>query len=350
MSHPAEPVSPAEKPTSAIRRDSIVAAASAFMATDRLEGSGIPDQVRDDDEERIEATGQADDAEPGAESQDLGQDEAAAGDEPQPADPSLPKSWPAEQAELWRSLPPEAQAYIAQREGQRDAAVNAKFQEAANLRRAHEAEIEEAKRNRSAYAEAAELVLSIVQPTLPPRSMLDKASADYDPDKYHYQKALYEDTIAILSQHKAQLGQVRAQEQLQRFQAINNATRDALVASVPEIADQTKAPAIFQELTDYAVTLGAPPTTFEGPTTALEWHVLWKAREYDRLQHAKTRVAETPRPEPKKPQPAVRPGVGATRGAVEQQQRAEALDRVRREGSVDAGAAAIKQIMKGRIR
>ena len=370
MTDTAQPHGAAAENTGASRDDALHAAADAFKASlgqlptqlprrgedgrflasgdaEGAEGSGIPDQVRDDDDRRIEATGQADEAEPGAESQDFGQDEAAAGDQPQPADPSLPKSWPAEQAGLWRSLPPEAQAYIAQREGQRDAAVNAKFQEAANLRRAHEAEIEEAKRNRQAYADAAELVLSLVQPPMPARTMLDAQSDDYDPDKYHYQKALYEDTIAFLAQHKAQLGQVRAQERLQRFRTINDATRDAFVASVPDVADQAKAPAVFQGLMDYAVSLGSPAEVFQSPTTALEWHVLWKAREYDRLQQARKRVAESPRPEPRKAQPAVRPGVTTPRAAIEQQKRGAALERLRKEGSVDAGAAALKQLMKG---
>ena len=48
----------------------------------------------------------------------------AAADDPQPPEVVLPRSWPADKAELWTSLPPEAQAVIAAREGQRDAAVN----------------------------------------------------------------------------------------------------------------------------------------------------------------------------------------------------------------------------------
>ena len=322
---------------------------SAGGDADGGEDNWVPEHVRDDEGGRIEAPGDPDEAEAGAESQGDVDGEAEAGDEPQPSDPPLPKSWPAEQAELWRSLPPEAQAVIAGREGQRDAAVNAKFQEAANLRKAHEAEIDEAKRNCQAYAEAAELVLSLVQPQMPPRSMLDADSDDYDPDKYHYQKALYEDTIAFLAQHKTQLGQVRAQAQLQGFRTINDATRDAFIASVPDVADQAKAPAVFQDLIDYAVSLGSPTEVFQSPTTALEWHVLWKAREYDRLQQARRRVAEAPRPEPWKAQPAVRPGVTTPRGAIEQQKRGAALERLRREGSVDAGAAALKQLMKGKL-
>jgi hypothetical protein len=100
---------------------------------------------------------------------------------------------------------------------------------------------------------------------------------------------------------------------------------------------------------EYAVSLGLPAETFNAPTTAIEWHVLWKAKQYDRLQSAKARVDSDPKPEPRKAQPAVRPGVATPRGAIEQQQRGRAMDRLRKEGSVDAGAAAFKHLLKGKL-
>jgi len=356
-------------------RDAIDAAAQAFKvslgqserprgADGRFTSSGAPDEGADTgsrsgtgDEDHpesrsgtgIDALEAGDEPDIGAENQDDASGDEEAGDEPQPSDAPLPKSWPAEQAELWKSLPPETQAFIAAREGQRDAAVNAKFQEAANLRKAHEAEIIEAQSNRQRYAEAVDQVLSLVVPQPPPRSMLDVNSDDYDPDAYHYRKALHEDTIAFLNQHAGQRQQIAAQESSRQFDAINHATRDGFIQSVPDVADQAKAPAIFQGLMDYAVSLGLPAETFNAPTTAIEWHVLWKAKEYDRLQSAKARVAEAPKPEPRKAQPAVRPGVATPRAAIEQQQRGKAMDRLRKEGSVDAGAAAFKHLLKGKL-
>ena len=265
----------------------------------------------------------------------------------------MPPSWPAEKGELWRSLPPEAQAFIAARDGQMTAAVNLKFQEAAARKKAAEdkaaAEIGEAKLSRQRYAEAVDQVLSLVVPQAPPRSMLDRGSGDYDPDAYHYRKALHEDVTAFLNSHAAQRRELAAQDAAQRFDAINTATRDAFVASVPDAADQAKAPAVFGELIDYAASLGAPADLFETPTTALEWHVLWKAREYDRLQSAKARVQGSARPEPRKAAPAVRPGVTTPKAAIEQSRARGALDRLRKEGSVEAGAAALKHLMKGQI-
>lgn len=265
------------------------------------------------------------------------------------AAPPLPASWPAEHAAMWRALPADAQAFIAAREAQRDSAVHAKFEEAAHLRKAHEAEIEAANLNRTRYAEAVDQVLSLVVPQPPPRSMLDRNSDDYDPDAYHYRRALHEDMVALMTRHAAQRQQIAAQEQSERFEAIDGASRDAFLRSVPEAADQAKAPAVFRELINYAVGLGTPAHVFATPTTALEWHVLWKAREHDRLQEAKARVEATPPPAPKPPQPALRPGVPAARGAVEQQKRVGAMERLAREGSVDAGAAALKHLLKGKL-
>ena len=357
MADTAQPATAADPEAVPTREDGLQAAASAFKVElgqeeapaeqPRKPNGQFASQAGD---EEIEATDEADEAEAGAESQDEGEEESEAGDEPQPEETDLPPSWPADKAELWEGLEPDAQAFIRQRDAQQNAAVNAKFMEAANLRQAHEAEIFEAQTNRQRYAEAVDQVLSLVVPQPPPRSMLDYNSSDYDPDAYHYRKAQYEDTVAFLEQHKAQRQTLAAQEQMQRFNAINGTTRDSFIQLVPDVADQAKAPAVFQSLMEYAVSEGAPPELFQTPTTALEWKVLWKAKEYDRLQAAKARVSKEPKPEPKKAQPAVRPGVTTPRSAIEKQKRGKALDRLAREGSVEAGAAVLKHLMKGATR
>src|SRR6476620_7646280 len=109
--------------------------------------------------------------EPGAAESDEDTDEGEeAAEEAQPEAVDMPASWSKEDAEIWSELPPEAKARIAEREGQRDAAVGQKFQEAANLRKAHEAEIIEARTNRERYAQAIDQVMSLVQPQQPPIS------------------------------------------------------------------------------------------------------------------------------------------------------------------------------------
>ena len=364
MTDTAQPLAAAE-PSTMSRDDAIAEAAQAFKislgqaepvlaaAEEAAEEAASGDAT--DDNDNIEAPEAADPAGDGAESQDQDDDPEAAADEAQADAIDLPRSWPADKAELWTSLPPEAQAVIAEREGQRDAAVNAKFMEAANLRKAHEAELGEARTSRARALEATDLALALIQPKAPPVSMLDAGSDDYDPDGYHLARAHYEQSLALLDDLAAQQQDLRSLQQREQaeqegrlFQAINGATQDALLRDVPDIADKAKAPAMFRELIDYALGLGAPIELFQTPTTALEWHTLWKAREYDRLQAAKARVATDPKPAPRKAQPPIRPGVTTPPGARAAARRQQNLARLERSGTIEDGAAVFRDFLNSK--
>ena len=116
------------------------------------------------------------------EEQDPDSDDEAQPDE-QPA-VEMPRSWPGDKAEVWASLPPEAQEFISLREGQRDAAVNAKFQEAAVTRKQYELQAQEAAKTRETFATLADAIARDLQPVPPPSSMLDRNSRDYNPERY----------------------------------------------------------------------------------------------------------------------------------------------------------------------
>lgn len=304
-------------------------------------------------EEEIEAPIEAPKAEVVAETPEEGEEADEAAEEAQPQSVPLPHSWPQEKAEVWSSLPPEAQAVIVEREGQRDAAVNAKFQEAANVRKANEAIITEANVNRTRYAEAIGQVLALIQPQWPSPTMLDPNSSDYNPDEYHLRRAYAEQDDATVQSLAHRQQQIVAQQQMEeeqakaaRFHAINNATRDNFLRLVPDAADQAKAPAVFTELIEYAISQGAPADLFQAPTTALEWTVLKKAMEYDRLMAAKAKVGQQPPPAPKAAGPAVRPGVTTPRSATQAARAKGAMDRLARSGSIEDGAAVWKNLMK----
>lgn len=350
----------------AAETDPVASAAEAFKVS--LGQTEAPDRPRDEmgrfaSAEPAEEVGEAEEEEIEAADPEVGEeaendedtgDEEEAADEAQPDPVDMPASWAKEDAEIWTALPPEAQAKIAEREGQRDSAINQKFQEAANLRKANEAIIQQAAEARERFAQLAEMAMANFRPQEPPISMLDINSDDYDPDAYHLKRAQYEQQARWyeqLSAHQQEAAQARAREeetrQLARIQEINAATRDPLFKDVPDLADRDKAEGIFKELIDYAVKAGAPADMFQTPTTALEWHMLWKAREYDRMQSAKERVTTTPAPEPRKPQPAVRPGVATPRSAARQARVAKDLKRLHQTGSIEAGAAVWKHILKG---
>jgi hypothetical protein len=287
--------------------------------------------------------------EPEAESQEVEQEADEAAEEAQPEAVDLPTSWPSEMAETWKSLPPETQDFIVKREGERDAAVNAKFQEAANLRKANEAEINEAKTNRQRFAEAADFLMSMVQPQKPPASMLNPNSSDYNPDAYHLGSRRYEEQVGLLQTVAQQRSEIAQQEQAeseraraQRVAEINSKHMPDLEKLVPDISDPAKADTAFHGLALYALNQGVPEETELSAFTAVELKLLAKAQKYDEMMAAKAKV------QPKAPKPAapvVKPGVATPRAAVEQHKRKQAFERLGREGSIEAGAAVWKNFL-----
>ena len=343
--------------------DPIEAAANAFKTfDDRADepaerarndrGQFVSEQPEEIEAEEPEA--QAD--EPEAESRDDEDEADEASEEDQPEAVDLPPSWPSEMAEQWTNLPPETQAFIREREGQREAAVNAKFQEAANLRKANEAEINEAKTNRQQFAEAADFVLSLAQPQKPPVTMLNPNSGDYNPDQYHLLNAQYEQQTQILSNLYQQRQMVAQQEhgeserQREAFQAqIEEKYGPLLLNDVPELADSQKQPQVLSEIARYAVDNGVPAETFTDPeraklVTSADLRFAWKAMQYDKMMAAKALV----KPKAAKPAaPPVKPGVTTPRSAIEATRRKQAQDRLARSGSIEDAAAIFKTAFKG---
>lgn len=275
-------------------------------------------------------------------------DEAA--EEAQPEDVPMPSSWSKEDGELWEALPAEAQAKIAEREAQRDHAVNQKFQEAANVRKTYETVAQEASNGREEALLTINQVMQLVVSDPPSISMLDPMSGDYAPDTYHMLKAQHEQSQYLLHNLASQRDNLRAQVQQEqqrmtqlRIQEVNTKSAPAFLKDVPDASDPAKLPAVFKELIDYAVEHGSPVDVFEGPLSAFEWHVLWKAKQFDRLQQAKVKVNTTPAP--KKAAPPVRPGVTTPRSTVQKQGRQRDFVRLIESGSIADGAAVFKHFM-----
>ena len=352
MTETAQGLGPAE---SEVASDPIADAANAF----KVHLGQAPERPRDEKgrfastAEEIEAEaeeGQAPEAE--AESHDHEEaDEAAEEAQLEPVD--LPHSWPAELAEEWQTLPAQLQDTIVKREAERDAAVNAKFQEAANVRKANEALITEANTNRQRYAEAADTLLSMVQPQRPSPSMLNPQSADYNPDAYHLAHAQYQQTVELIESVKQQRDYALAQQQqesqaaeAQYISEVEAKHRPALLKDVPELGDPAKQPQKLHELITYAISQGIGEHVFTDPEiagriTSPELHMAWKAMQYDKMVAAKAKVT----PKAAKPAaPPVRAGVATSRSAIEASKRKEVTDRLAREGSVEAGAAFFRNL------
>ena len=341
-----------------VASDPIADAANAFKLS--LGQIAEPERPRDErgrfapKQEEIEAEDEAGQtAEAEAESHEHEEtDEAAEEAQLEPVD--LPTSWPAELAEEWGSLPASLQDTIVRREAEREAAVNSKFQEAANVRKANEAIITEANTNRQKYLEAAEMALAVIQPRPEPSpTMLNPQSPDYNPDAYHLEQAYRSRELAYVEGLQKQLSEVKAQQAQEITQAeqqyiaqVEEKFRPALLKDVPELSDPAKQPAVLNELIKYAISQGVGEHVFTDPEiagriTSPELHLAWKAMQYDKMKAAQGKV------QPKAPKPAappVRPGVATPRSAIEQARRKEIIGRLDREGSVEAGAAFFKTL------
>jgi hypothetical protein len=345
------------QPSVAAETDPIASAAAAFKAS---VPELVPTRPRDEqgrfaptNQEEIEVPEAADEAEEGAESPEEVETLEEAAEEAQPDPVDLPPSWPDELAEEWQTLPAAVQEKIVAREAEREAAVNAKFQEAANVRKANEAIVTEAQQSAQQFAEMADYLERVIQPSRPPLSMLTPGSHDYNPDHYHLLNAQADENERLLTAVRQQRTQAIAQltkaEETRAFealQAVEQKTRPALLKDVPELADPQKQAPILNSLVQYAIGIGIPQEVFTDPeqakwVTSAQLHMAWKAQQYDKMTAAKAKVT----PKAARPAaPVVKPGVATSASSAKAVQQKNVRERLAREGSVEAGAAFFKTL------
>ena len=293
-------------------------------------------------EEEPEAEGEA----PEADVDD--EDEQEAAEEAQP----MPPSWPADQADQWASLPPETQAFLAEREGERERAVNAKFQEAANVRKETLAQQEAANASRTQYAEALETLMQLSAPQKPDPREYGLGTGQYDREAYDLAEYQYHQQAQLFAQLQEQrqfVARQAEQEAQQQFEAWKNEVESEwapkFIADVPELTDPAKGEPIMRSIVDYAIRSGVPEDVFaeanQHRITSPELHMIWKAMQFDALKAKGTTPAK-----PKPASPVVRPGVTSTRSSQKTVTRNRAMDRLAREGSVEAAADVFKQFMR----
>lgn len=276
----------------------------------------------------------------------IDEDDEEAAVEAQP----LPTSWPADKADEWASLPAETQAFLAERDAEQTRAVNAKFQEAANARKAADAEYAQVQANRAQYAEALETLMAAVQPVEPDPRHYGAGTGQYDRESYDLAMLQYREqsqVYAQLSQQRDLQRQTEAQEDAARFnewkQGHEAQYAPKFIADVPELNDPVRAPALLRSVVDYALEHGIPETAFSDAerVTSAELHILWKAQQYDKLKSAPPAAKPAP-----KAGPAVKPGVSSPRSAQKSAQRTRDFDRLAKSGSVEDGAAIFKHYLR----
>ena len=272
--------------------------------------------------------------------------EADGPDEDQPEAVEMPKSWSKDDVELWHNLPPEAQARIAEREGQRDAAITSKFQEVAETRKAYEARLAEANASRDKWAQDYDLLLSDLSLPKPDPRQYGAGTGAYNREAYDLAVIEWEETTSKLGSLKQQREAIRAQQQQEeleswnvRKEAIEAEFKPRLLSILPELTDPARGGAVLQELVDFGVSQGLTPETFNP-----ENHAFITSAELRILALAKKAVdAEgTAQKVPPKKQPAIRPGVATPRSAQKTVVRQKAMQRLQSENTIDAAVAAMR--------
>lgn len=325
--------------------DSAAAAIKAMRAvsqprdeTGRFAGETQPEEPHEQDvhEADYEGEPEANDEPEEYEAEDPDEDQSEAVE--------MPKSWSKEDGELWHSLPPEVQGRIAEREGQRDTAINSKFQEAANARKEYETRLAEANESRDKWARDYDnLVADLSLPEPDPREY-GLGTQRYDRDAYDLAVLQWKQGSQQLQQLRQQREEIRAQQEAEMTDSwqsqkaeIDTQYMPVMLSLKPELQDPAKAEPAMRELVNYAINSGLPADLFNEENqqfiTQAQLVLLEKARLYDAAKATKA---------PPKKQPALRPGVTTPRQAQKTVAKKKALEQLSSTGSIDDAVAAMR--------
>jgi hypothetical protein len=193
----------------------------------------------------------------GAGAEDAGEPDAAPPGETESADPAAgetpelppiepPRSWTKEARERWASLPRETQEYLAEREMERDRDLNRRQSEAAEQRKALEAERGKVEQARQSYENALPQLLATLQAQqagefgdIRTIADLERLAAE-DPSRYQ-RWDLAQKKIAAVQAEVSAAQQREKQEHQQRWSEFATRQDQLFAEKVPDMADAAKA-------------------------------------------------------------------------------------------------------------
>ncbi len=261
---------------------------------------------------------------------------------------AAPRSWPAEMREQFAKLPSDLQRVIAEREAERDAAFNRQVNEAAEKRRAADAELQAASTERRQYlAGLSALIGELAQQAagefadIRTAADLERLAQD-DPQRYLRWQARRDALLAAQAEQQGLLERERA-EQEARLQDYLGTERRLLLEKIPDLADPAKARALQLEAADYLRSVGFSDREIGSVADHRLALVVRDALAHRRsLAAARTaaekKVVNLPRLQ--------RPGAASDSKAERSRQERAAMTRIARYGTTDQQAQALTRLLE----
>ena len=254
---------------------------------------------------------------------------------------AAPRSWPAEMRALFATLPPDLQRVIADRETERDAAFNRQVNEAADKRRAADAELAAASTERRQYLAGLSAVIGeLARQTAGEFADIGTPAdlerlAQEDPQRYLRWQARRDAILAAQAEQEA-LAQRERTEQERSFQGYLGMQRRLLLEKIPEFADPAKAKALQAESSDYLRSIGFSDLEIGSVMDHRLALVVRDAVAYRKGQRAARTAAEKKVVGVPKVQ---KPGAGSDAKAETSAREKAAITRIARHGTTDEQAA-----------
>lgn len=286
---------------------------------------------------RLDARPEQDQA-PAQAGADDGQDADGEAGADTPRLPQMPPGLSKAEQERFAALPPEAQAFIAEREQQRHNARSAEGREAAAQRQALAAIEQE----RAHYERELKGFLGKLDETYRNKwSKVDfRALAEKDPVEAQKQFLEYQAFLADAQKAKAEadaIAERQKQADEQRLREHLASEHEKLTKLIPDYADGRKREKLMRDLYQTGLDYGFEAEVVGNIADARMLHVLHDAMQWRRAVKARQEAERQP------PSRALRPGTGA---ATPQAQRMNgARQRLRQTGSIEDAAA----VFRGRL-
>ena len=182
------------------------------------------------------------------------QSEPGEGEEPEQPDHPVepPTHWSEADKAVFAELTPQAQAIIARREREQNAAFTRKTQEIADHRRAIEATVQEIQTERQSYAQNLQQLLYVAAPEAQKFASIDwQRLASENPADYVRLSAERDALRGRIGAIQGELQRVASQAQqgqAQQFAALRQAEQAKLVEALPDFGDPEKGPKLASSM------------------------------------------------------------------------------------------------------